>query len=251
MAAVIAERRSNGGGIAIVAVVLLALLAERTMGQSTPDEERQTQIRAWIEALASPNPPPQHSGRDISIPVGYDRVAQQKVYDAWGSLENAGIEAFPLLIAQHDERYCCSVHGANGDLNLSVGAVCGGIVIAQVEAYQRVIAHSFPGAWPKYFSHEDHRDLSEWWQARNHQTLRELQLEVARWALERLKHPTARDQRRPEQQSAKKTQEDIRALEEFIARLEAANQPAPGKSTYRNEMKGLPDGYVRKAKKPS
>lgn len=209
--------------------MLLSVGTQLAIAQTNKIDERQQRIKELIEALASPNKPPSNWDREITIPAGYDRAAQQKVLDTWKALLHEGIDAFSLLVANSgDRRYSCSLRGANGDVNVSVGGACRSILEQQVTVYDDVISHPFQHSGPYYF--EENRDLRKWWRERQHRTLRELQIEATEWVLLRLKHPSDRELRQLEQRTDEQRQDDIRKLGSFLDRLKASNQPVQPKS---------------------
>lgn len=205
-----------------------------------PDEPGITQL---IQALASSNKEPYRDYRDIDIPPDYDRRAQVKVLDAWIALLRKGIDAFPQLVANADDlRYCCSAHGANGDVNISVGGACHHIIVNQVAIFHDVVDHPAPGAAPRHFADEG---LAAWWAKNQHRTLLELQIEATKQALKELKNPSEIERQLRESPIVNdRQQKNITRLETLLERLKASKhaiQPRTVEGYDCQSMIGLPE----------
>jgi hypothetical protein len=155
-------------------------------------------IETLIEELASPNEAPtKRSGSGLRLPPGYDRSAQQEVYEARRRLFALGTQAFGVLIKHFDDdRYCSTQDTGYVDENWSVGKTCYLILKCNVQAYgSRPYALKAKGDKrevrkipfrPEYVDDNGLKNANmaaEWWEARKNNSLAELQIEALEWAI--------------------------------------------------------------------
>jgi hypothetical protein len=153
-------------------------------------------VQQLIERLASPNsrptwPPGTDNRGKPAYPADYDHAAQETVVRAWDALLERGVDAFPDLIGSlEDKRYSCTVR-QNHWYNLSVRGVCYRILECKVNVCGRFMRREDQGrrvpSWIIADQGEE-EDTSEavkrWWAKHKQMTLRELQLEDVKWAIE-------------------------------------------------------------------
>lgn len=235
-------------GLRSIVMAFVIAAARMAVAQAQHDDGQQQRIKKLIAALASPNRQPKDSGDDeITIPSTYGRRTQQKVLDAWEALLKEGAAAFPLLVASvHDRRYSCTLRAPNGDINATVGDVCRKILENHIEIYRDVLDRPWPDAEPKpYLPWED---LSKWWRKRQRQTLHELQIEAAEYALRSLKNPSDHELRLRNERPDVKTRQaaNVRKVEDLLKQLKASDHPIEPRSIEgEHVMIGLPgkDGH--------
>ena len=211
--------------------------------QLTKEEgDRLRRVKELIEALASPNLRPVQSYREIDISSSYDRTAQLKVLEAWAALLKEDTDAFPQLVSHtNDERYCCTVRGPNGDVNLSVGIVCRNIINNRIAIYNDVLDHAAPGAAPRSFT--DNK-LAEWLAKNRHRTLLDMQIGAAEHALTELKNPSEYERElRQSPITNDRQMKNIGRLEVLLKRLKTSNDAVQPKTIEGggSRMMGIPD----------
>lgn len=196
-------------------LALLLFFGQPAFGNDKSDAAKQKRIKTLVSALASPNEPPDLNA-EVNVPDKYDRAAQQKVLDAWNALLKEGVEAFPALIASaKDKRYSCSYEQPNYRGNLTVGEVCVLIVARQVDAY-------LDAGGPYYLEPRSDK-LENWWRKHKHQSLREMQIEDAEWALQALEDQAEEKTKR--HVGKPRRTEEVEKLEAFVDRLKKPISP--------------------------
>jgi hypothetical protein len=125
-------------------------------------------------------------------------------------LVRKGTVAFPLLVKHLDDHSYS--YTSSGKPYWSVGDVCFRIITSQVEVFHEILGgdRRFQDAFL-----ETPSQVKEWWQRNSKKTLREMQIEAARWELARQKNGNAREGRANQ----------IAALERMIRTLSRANRP--------------------------
>jgi hypothetical protein len=225
-------------------------------------DEKDSQVEALIEQLASPNQRPLISARggadprDLDpIPNNYDVNAQKKVMAAWGRLAAMGEKAFNSLIAHlGDERYSYTYVTGPGALhNQSVSDACAAILGNSINAYRSLARPLFTGRKPEFFPYElrlkngwkTSGELKSWFAERRGKQLWELQVEAAQWAIENEKERGLRqDEPPPLGSPAKSTREAqmdldrvLGSLSSLVKELQTTKKPAQVAVT-------LPDGVM-------
>jgi hypothetical protein len=148
---------------------------------------RENEIKDLITILASPNDEPvcDESTDDSPVyPAKYDHAAQERVVAARDALLAKGLEAFPELIGHVDDRrYSYNEQREKTFcINLDVGYVCYRLIAVQVQAYQPLVKPKLPPSPIRFWVPRDKQKLRKWWQLHKHQSLREIQLDAAKWA---------------------------------------------------------------------
>ena len=137
----------------------------------------------------SPNRPPKIPYGDAVYPTDYDRKAQEKVLTAWCHLADAGIQAFPLLLEQlDDKRYSFTKDAGENDFNWSVGRACFDVMRCQVEPWYYKTLPGTNGDYclrPRYTGHyfRNAAAAKSWWETHKHKSVHDLQIEVVQWIL--------------------------------------------------------------------
>ena len=155
-------------------------------------------IESLIAKLHSTNKDPNPDMRPfvIRLPSDYNTHAQDQVEDARKQLIELGKDAFPTLIAHvNDEGYSRSIETAvlRGQ---SVGEVCFDIIEDQVDlagmSYKSRLGsdgqeHGYMGYLDQFFSDGGNRQkaLNDWWNQHHDQSLKQMQIEALKWAIER------------------------------------------------------------------
>lgn len=208
----------------IGAVVLLmftyTVLAKDVSNKSDKDKPlSEKEMRLLVKDLVSPNDAPKvGNGLDADYPANYDRKAQNRVLDAWLTLQECGPRAFPVLFdAYDDDRYSLTGEGHMCDANWTVGRACRDMIDCELQPY---------GTWsqdkndprhyfPRYFYDFDldtREGAKKWWKTHKNKTLRELQIEVLEWVIPELKNEKAFDEIRTQ-------------LKSDLAKLRAGTKP--------------------------
>jgi hypothetical protein len=154
-------------------------------------------VELLIGELRSVNKDPNPKFEPIrGFPKDYDGEAQKRIEKARRKLIHLGKDAFPILIEHlKDTSYSRSICTAILR-SLSVGDVCFQIIEEQVDlAGMRY--KSREGSDGEYHVHRGYfsqyckgawytRDgLRKWWKEHQHRSLREMQIEALKWAIER------------------------------------------------------------------
>ena len=161
---------------------------------STRGAEKDKDIDSLIAKLVSPNKGPssldgEDDGEPPVYPDGYDFKAQKRVLEARDALVAKGTAAFPALIRNiGDRRYSYNYH-QDGWYNMDVGAACFRIISIQVEVYRPFVQAGrshIPRTYWLAFGHEGDVEgwVNKWWKAHEKMSLREIQLEGLKWAIE-------------------------------------------------------------------
>jgi hypothetical protein len=201
-----------------LALVLCFLGVTTIASRPAPAGEEQ-QVEELIATLASPNSEPlfdEDSGIPPRYPRGYDHAAQGRVLEARNKLLAIGMAAFPRLVTHvEDPRYShTEQREASLWLNVSVGYVCYHIVALQAEVYQPLATLPMTG---RIWVPAGRENLAKWWESHKKLSLCEIQLEGARWAIER--------QRKAYFESDKERAAVLGDLERLIKRLQPPNKP--------------------------
>lgn len=165
-------------------------------------------ISILIGKLKSRNADPNPMGRPlVGFPASYDVTLQKQVWDARHQLKSVGKDAFPMLI-QHlnDKAYSLSI-STSILRSFSVGDVCFSIIEDQVdlggESYKSRMGsdgelHPYRSYFSKYcdgmwYTKEG---IQRWWNDHQHSSLRNIQIEALRKAIDReraIGFPSPRD----------------------------------------------------------
>lgn len=171
--------------------------AETTADWTVAFSNRQ-HIEALILRLRSPNrdPNPKWESGPVSYPDDYDLQAQRSVEDARRKLISLGKDAFPFLIEHiNDKEYSLSF-STSILRGFSVGEVCFMIIERQVDlagvAYKgRDGSDGKSHVHRRYFSQYcagrwfTQAGIQKWWETHQQLSLREMQIEALRWAIQR------------------------------------------------------------------
>jgi hypothetical protein len=172
-----------------------------------------TMIESLIAQLRSPNkdPNPKLDNR-LGIPKEYDFQAEKRVLAAQQKLIEVGKVAFPNLIEHiNDKAFSHSMIGTTAVLVLgrSVGQACFDIIEKQVDIAGMTYKsrqgadgqwHTYRGYFSQFSSKGEHYSqdgLRRWWRSHRHQSVKEMQMDAMRWAIDREKRigfPGPRDE---------------------------------------------------------
>lgn len=175
--------------------------------------------RSLVDRLVSLNSEPayaraEHGGYEVTYPKDFDREKEKLVLVAWTSLIEIGTRAFPVLIDHlGDQRYSYTSVG-NSPPTYTVGRVCREILITQVCVHNAILGRE-PGRDGYFPTNEK---IREWWNTNRRRTLREMQLEAARWALT---HECNREQLSI--YSIGSREQRVAAMERLVKRLEGSD----------------------------
>jgi hypothetical protein len=187
---------------------LLLAGAALSLAGEKPEAISESEIKALIDQLVSPNPKPilldkgRETGKfglEFRVPKGFDREKQKKVLEARAKLREIGPQAFPFLIARwKDERYCTTVGNDLSGVyyNLSVEHVCGDIIRTQIQPYGYYPAGGddprgkpYRPTYPAKGLYAE-KDVREWWEKNKTKTLYQMQMEALDWVIaEEAKRP--------------------------------------------------------------
>ena len=214
----------------LVGLLIVAMPADGA-GKKAPTAPTDDEIRALIDQLVSPNPPPitgvedKREAPEYRLPPGFDRKKQSAVHQARLKLRKLGPRAFPLLMERwDDDRYCCTCSNVISGFcfNQSVGKVCQTIIFDQLQPY---------GYWPKPQGGPRNKPMrpqypatfldskvnaKNWWAANKDQPLRQLQLSVVDWVI-------AEEAKAPQNYPAEETEQ----LQKIRRSLMQGNEPLP------------------------
>lgn len=214
---------------AIVAllVVFVGGCLKLCAGEPPVAPQSETEIKALVAQLRSPNKEPESKYGETEYPPGFNREAQFKVRAAFRRLLELGPVAFPHL-AEHfdDEAYCLTIDAGCSERNTTVGEVACFIFESQLVPYREKLASpseaerpSIRLAWPECtYLHQhdlyDPKTVLGWCAARKDKSLREFQIEVLEGTID----------------DAAKSKEsytnwDIAVLKTRLRQLQASNEP--------------------------
>lgn len=187
-------------------------------GQPVSTAERE-QINQLIAALRSPNKPPSVDEEGTTPPrylPGYNHAVQGRVLAARDALLTKGMAAFSQLITHAGDRHYSHTEQREKTLwiNVDVGYVCRHLVVVQVEVY-RPLVNLLPQE--RIWVPLGQDNLENWWETHKDLTLREIQLEGAKWAFGRQSKADFRDE---DERTAK-----FGDLKRLIRRLETSPKP--------------------------
>jgi hypothetical protein len=207
----------------ICGVAIAAVPAEATPSRA--------EIVSLIDQLVSPNSQPKQDGPEVMYPQGFDKAAQARVHTAFHKLTAIGLPAFPYLQARlGDERYCFTMDAGPADANFSVGTVCRLIIGGHLQPYSsftrgakdkdgRAADPRTRPRRPSYFEHyklDSAKAFQHWWKGHKDKSLREIQIEVLEWTIER-------EKQKPKDYSS----EELRFLKAMLAKLRKSDKAMP------------------------
>jgi hypothetical protein len=223
--------------IGIVAALLFVCGAAMARADETPSK---AEIVALIDKLVSPNATPRGERLPRSS-KDYDEAGQRRVDDAFHALVKIGPPAFPHLHARlNDRRYCFTRDLGSDDFDLPVGEVCAIIIASQLQPIQ-----FFPlGATkredrgdprgrrpprPRYFYEQElnkPKTFETWWKAHEKKSLREIQIEVLEWMIQRERQENLK----PKDHSGRPqgySEREIQYLQAELEKLRKSDKPLP------------------------
>ena len=150
---------------------------------ASPPEIRE-KVKRLIEELHSPNKPLnlEANRRLVSPPSNYDLKAQQKIESAIKELGNLGKAAFPLLIANKDNKNYCRSYSTSVLRNFSVGETCLEILSSHF-AFSKV-RYGYKGM-PDYGWSIIETDPSGWWKNNKEKSLLEMKIQALEWTIKK------------------------------------------------------------------
>jgi len=198
---------------------LLLLMGASSANAETPASDDVEQL---IAALVSPNKEPEceESTDDLPrYPIDYDHAGQERVIKARDTLLSRGKNAFPKVMKHiEDTRYSFNEEiEPHFCINFDVGHVCYRIFLVQLEVYDPLMIYQNPTDPNRFWVPREPRNLEKWWKERENLSLREIQLEGAKWAYARQKQTNFLKEK-----TAAKVLGDLQRL---IERLESSDKP--------------------------
>ncbi|MCC7422735.1 MAG: hypothetical protein IT428_20840 [Planctomycetaceae bacterium] len=174
-------------------------------------------VDALVAQLVSPNKAPEIPSASARYPAGYDRKAQEKVYETFFSLQKLGPPAFPYLIEHFgDKRYSFTDDAGSAARNWSVGAACYDVVRYQLQPDKtwRGLGKTPRPSYPGHIKLHDPKSAKHWWETHKGKSLRELQTEALEWII-------AEETHMPE----KYDDEETSSLRDLLKTLRAEDKP--------------------------
>lgn len=180
-------------------IVCLLLIGSRAVVAADPQPAKsETEIKALVDQLVSPNPKPITGDDDKSVAPnyrllkGFDRAKQRVVAEARFELGKIGTAAFSHLIEKwDDDRHCMTMFHRLSEYssNYTVGAVCQKTLFDQLQPYSIwPQTDGDPRGKPKRpaypTSHlKSKKEALKWWEGHKDKSLYQIQLEVLDWVI--------------------------------------------------------------------
>jgi hypothetical protein len=193
------------------------------------EKDREKRIRTLINGLGNKNVTinwENESEPYLILPDDFDWKIQEHVSENIEELFQIGKDAFPELIAHMNDTRFCGFRVGAVDSPRKVGQICDCIIEQQIDVFEydvyAPIVHSWlPHPFYEMIRDKDGRsDAEEWWKSNRHKSLRELQIEAARKAIEILK----KSKEDAEDYDSWRNKE-IAGLEKLIQELKQSKKP--------------------------
>jgi hypothetical protein len=160
----------------IVVVLLFAVCQRAVANDDFMKGADQKRVRVLVELLASKNKVNSARFPVYPLPADYDENAQVVVYLAIQQLLAEGATGFDTLVEHlNDKRYSYTFAYPDDEKDMTVGNVCGSIIVRCVNCYQYEI-HYIHNDQGRAYNRFD-KGLADWWKHNRDRTLWEIQVE--------------------------------------------------------------------------